>query len=561
MFSVYSRAAYLFSTAAMMIPAVALAQSIPSTVDPGQTQKRLERMERQPSATGGLTLPDQGVSDVSGMSDQKVFTLNSVQLEGSSVYKMEDFSGLYSGLVGKQVSHADLAKIAQDMTARYRNDGYVLSRVILPPQKIQNGSVVFQAVEGVIDAVQIEGDIKGDKALLEKYAEKIKAERPATSATMERYLLLMDDLPGVTARSVIKPSATTPQASTMIITLEHDSFEGDVSIDNRGNRFLGPYQLTGVAAFNSAMGMYERNTFRGIATAELDELFYGEFTHEHQLGSEGTRLNLRAAATRVEPGGRLESLDIQGDTQLLEMGISHPLIRSRERNLEIQGNLRAQNSKSDILNSELFDDKVRTLTLGLTYDRADQWNGVNLLGVSASQGLDILGATDDGIGRSRITGEHNFTRFNANLSRLQSLNASWSAYVSAEGQYTSDSLLNQEQFAIGGPQIGRAYDGTELTGDKGISGVAELRYDFFPQVSWVQGSQLFAYYDIGSVWLNDPIFGEEEQASLASTGLGLRFNLVNGMSGSAMVGFPLTRDVVSEGDDDPRFFFSLLKRF
>lgn len=543
-----------------LLAAPSLAQ-VPSSIDPSQVQRRLGQEQRVPSGVS-VEIPGLGTEDIGTVSDKKAFTLSSVRLAGSTAYTAEDFSSLYQDLVGKQVSFADLTQVAHQMTTKYRNDGYVLSRVILPPQKIRNGVVEFQAVEGFIDAVEITGDIRGDRKLLDRYADKITASRPIKASTLERYILLMDDLPGVTARSVIQPSATTPQAATLKVTLEHDAFEGDVSFDNRGNRFIGPYQLTGVAALNSALGMYERNTFRGVVTGELEELFFGEFNHEQQIGSEGTRMNLRAAATKVKPGGRLEPLDVEGDTQLLEMSFAHPFIRSREENLEFNGGLRVQNTQTDILSSELFEDKVRALTLGAQYDKADDWNGVNLYDASLTQGLDILGATDDGAGRSRINGENTFTRFNAGISRIQNFSQPWSLFLSAEGQYTSDSLLNSEQFALGGADFGRAFDGAEIAGDKGISGLAELRYDLYPQgLSWIDSSQLFGFYDIGSVWLNDPIFGEAEQASLASTGLGLRFNAISGISGSASVAFPLTRDVNSELDDDPRFFFSLLKRF
>lgn len=553
-------AALLTSTTLLAVPFVSLAQTPPSSVDPAQLQRRLQE-PRTARPTVDIVIPGDAQEGLTDASDKKVFSLQSIQLDGSTVYAIDDFNSIYSEFVGRQVSFADLRRIAARMTTKYRNDGYVLSRVIVPPQKVNDGIVRFKALEGFIDSVEFEGEIKGDKKLLDAYAAKITASKPIRAQTLERYMLLIDDLPGVTARSVIRPSPSTPQAATLVVSLNHDSVEGDVSVDNRGNRFLGPIQLGAIAAINSGMGMYDRNTFRVISSGDFDELLYGEFTHESQVGTEGGKLTARLASTRTEPGGRLEPLDIEGTSHLVEMGFRYPRIRSREENLDYIVDFRMQNTDTDILGTELFDDKVRVASVGIQYDNADNWDGVNLLDASISQGLNFLGSTDDGAGRSRTTGEHTYTRFNAALRRIQNIDESFSVLVATEGQYSRDSLLSSERFALGGAQFGRGYDGAELTGDSGLSGLVEVRYAGFPTSDWFESYQPYAFYDIGAVWTNDPVVGESSRESLASTGLGVRFNMANHMSGDAQVAFPLTRDVVSELDDDPRFFFSLLKRF
>lgn len=552
--------ALLLTGTVLGVPLVAAAQLSPSTVDPGQLQRRLKEPRSWHPATT-ITIPGTEDEGLKSASEEKVFTLGSVALDGSTVYSAEDFAEQYSDFVGKAVSFADLRRIASRMTNKYRADGYILSRVIVPPQKVGSGAVHFKAIEGRIESVEFEGDIKGDKELLDAYAAKIVASKPINASKLERYMLLIDDLPGVTARSVIRPSRKTPQAATLVITLDHKMIEGDVSVDNRGNRFLGPEQLGAVLAINSGMGMYDRNTFRGIASADFDELFYGEFTHESQLGTEGTRLNVRAATTYTNPGGRLEPLDIEGSSHLFEASVMYPYLRSREENLDFYGGFRIQNTQTDILSTNLFEDRVRVASAGFQYDNTDNLDGVNQLDASLSQGIDGLGATHDGAGRSRVSGEHSFTRFNATLTRIQNIDDEFSFYLSADGQYTSDSLLTSEQFAIGGSRFGRAYDGSEITGDNGLAGLVELRYAGFPSGGWFESYQPYVFYDIGKVWTNVPAVGEQNHESLASTGLGVRFNLINDFSGEAQLAVPLTHQVASERDEDARFFFNLLKRF
>ena len=49
--------------------------------------------------------------------------------------------------------------------------------------------------------------------------------------------------------------------------------------------------------------------------------------------------------------------------------------------------------------------------------------------------------------------------------------------------------------------------------------------------------------------------------SLASAGAGVRFDLPLDLEGGFAVAFPLTRDVATENDKDPRFYVNLSKKF
>ncbi len=67
------------------------------------------------------------------------FVLSGIVVEGSTVYRQADFLPLYKSLLGKEVSLADIRRIARAITAMYRRDGYILSQAIVPPQTIRNG--------------------------------------------------------------------------------------------------------------------------------------------------------------------------------------------------------------------------------------------------------------------------------------------------------------------------------------------------------------------------------------------------------------------------------------
>ncbi len=557
-----SRPLRAVATLALLLSATSALAQVPSTADPSRLIDRHGGAPRAtPSANIVIEKSGDEVAPAKG-STQKVFVLKNVVLEGSTVYGAAGPRSAYEKFVGQSVSFADLQTIAGAMTAQYRNDGYILSRVVLKPQKVGGGEVHFQALEGYVDAIQLTGEIKGDKELIEAFANKIKTERPLNAKTLERYLLLMDDLPGVTARSVLKASPTQKGASNLIVTLLDQSYEASLQGDNRGNRFIGPYQLTAVGAVNSAFGMYDRNTLRLAASSDFDELLYGEYVSEFQLGTEGTRLTSRIAAAETRPGSTLSSLDLHGTSKLLEFAVLHPALRSRDENLFLRSVFRLQNSDNESLGVELFEDHVRHISAGLDYDVTDTWAGINRMGLTVTQGLEIFDSTSDGTGRSRITGEHDFTRFNANYTRVQDIAGDVSLFASVDGQASLDPLLSSEQYGIGGESYGRAYDGGEIVGDHGLAGILELRYSgSMDDQSIVRSYQPYIFYDAGAVWLIDKAVGEQSRESLTSAGLGTRFNLVEDFSGYVELSFPITRDVGSKGNDESRIFFNVIKRF
>lgn len=542
------------------LPVIASAQ-VPTSADPGIVSRSLEREDRnRNNLDGNIVLPQMKDEAIEG-STEKVFTLNDVVIEGSTVYDQGDFAKIVGEFKGQEVSFADLSRITNNMTRKYREDGYIFSRVVLPPQKIQGGVVRVQAVEGRVENVEVTGEFKDRGGLIRSMANKIHSEGPTNTRDIERYLLLIDDLPGITARSFVKPSQSQG-AGDLVIVVEQDMFEGSVTLDNRGTRFVGPWRGELVGAFNSLFGIHDRTTLRTIIASQSEELQYGEISHEEQLFTEGLRVKGRYAITSTKPGGSISNLGIEGDSELFDIEALYPIIRSREVNLGINGGFTANNTTTELSGIEVGRDRIRSARLNSTFDFTDGYRGINQFDLGLTQGLSVLDATSDGIGRSRANGEHDFLRFNATATRVQDL---WwpgvSALVSATGQYTSDPLLASEEFTVGGAGFGRGYDSGEIAGDKGYAGLLELRYSNAVSSNWLQSYQLYTFVDYGKVKNINPVVGEVEEDSLTSTGVGVRYNLNYDLSGYLEVDKPLNKQVNAEGDDDTRIFMTLTKRF
>lgn len=535
--------------------------AVPQTVEPGLVQQRLRTPELRPDVDGASVVPDVSRQPSAATGDEgATFVLNGIVLQDATAISEQELKSVYASKLGQPISFNGLRAIAEGITAYYRNKGYILSRAIIPAgQRVENGVVTIRVVEGFVDEVVFEGADRQDMALLKSYADGITRQRPLNNASLERYLLLMDDLTGATARGVLSPSPTTTGASRLTVSIQEKPVDANVTVDNRGSRFLGPIQTSALVASNSALGLSERIQIRGIGASGLDELRYIEGSYQQPVGPEGTSLRGVFSYTETRPGASLEPLEIEGDSTAITIAARHPFLRSRRENLFGDVGLRYRDSKTDVLSTELYDDNIRTLYVGGAYDLLDGLQGINRIDVEATQGIDLLGANDNGDLRSRSNADSTFTRFSAQYTRLQPISQAFSAFFGVSGQYALDPLFASEEFAIGGPAYGSAYDPAEITGDHGLASRLEIRYsDTLPEW-YVDIYQLYGFYDVGKVWNRNTLVGENDQASLASSGVGLRFTLTDNIAGSAEIAVPLTRDVSAEGSDgdDVRGFFSL----
>jgi hemolysin activation/secretion protein len=366
--------------------------AIPDSAEAGRIEQQFESPDA-PLSQFETLIPDSEEPMPAEDAARIKFTLSGVMVDGSTVYGDGDLLSLYEEMLGSEISLADVFTIARRITVKYRGDGYILSRAVVPAERIKSGVVVVQVVEGFVSGVSIEGEIFGPASLLESYAAKVMESRPLKADVLERYVLLADDLPGVEASSVLAPADDTPGASELILVVEHK--EGDLlaTHDNRGTRFVGPHQITTGVSINSGLGLYEKIGGRFVTTTQTRELTLFGIDQEYQIGSEGTKLTASLTGSKSQPGFTLESLEVKSKSVTGSVGVSHPYIRSRGENLSFNGTFTYKTSKTDLLGAVLTQDRHRNLSLGANYDFVDNWLGINLFTGSVTQGLDILGAT------------------------------------------------------------------------------------------------------------------------------------------------------------------------
>lgn len=537
------------------------AAALPGSVQPGQIERQFtkppEIRSDQPSK---VIVPEADQSVPSNAQDIR-FKLNRLVIDGATVYSGEALSADYKNRLNTEVALSDIYQIASALTAKYRNGGYILSQVVVPAQSIEDGVVHLKVIEGYVADVTIDGADGSQHKLVQDYAVRIKQSRPLTNAVLERYLLLMNDLPGVFARATIKSSRTEPGASEMTIQFSQRKVLGGLSLDNRGGKSLGPSRFSGNIALNSVLGLEESTVLRFVSSGD-SELKYFALSHDEQAGSDGDKLNLSLSMVRSKPQElAFILLNLETESESAALTYSKPLLRSRSENLTLRGSFSAHNGKTQIFGVDDSRDHVRAVHLGMTYDLADSRRGLNLLDVELSQGVNVLGASDNHDPMlSRPNARADFTKATLYAARLQSLAPQWSALVALNAQHAFTDLLSSELYSFGGEQFGRGYDPSELVGDHGAAIKLELRYTGTLPASIASSYTGYGFYDVGKVYQRSP-GGLASSESAASAGLGLRISMSQNISGFVEVAKPLTHEVAAENNRDTRGYAGVSIRF
>ena len=468
--------------------------------------------------------------------------VRSVSVQGATIYADARLRAITTRLPGPEVPLARIEQARLAILALYRNDGYALTTVTARIDAA--GALRFVVVEGRIADVKLEGDIGPAGTQVLRFLRHLTAGGgPVNNADLERWLLLANDIPGVTVRGVLQPSTTDPGSLTLVAQVSRQAFNGLATADNRAYRLTGPVEGLLVLDANSFTEFGER-TEVSLYHTEGGTQNFGQASSEFFVGDSGLRVRLYGGNGQATPAGFLRDIDYHGYTTVFGASASYPLIRTRTQTLNLSGYLDAieseikDDSGADGVEQRQGRDSLRVGRIGLSYVRPDLLLGgdraaVTTVNARLSQGLPFLGGThNDNPTATRIGEQTNFTKLAGDITRTQTLFSPFAGATVAlrgllTGQASNSVIPPAEKFFLGGSEITRGFYAGEATGDIAYAWTAELQLNtsldlaMFGQ-QFVVASQLYAFYDRGEAWQNQ---ASDPNYRLSSEGIGARFNI------------------------------------
>jgi len=539
----------------LAVPVARAEQATQPTFNTRQTEKYFDDLQTRREPAPPLSMPRVGAAEAAH-GGKPLFVLRSVVLTGATTLDKAELAAAFQSFLGKPVSQADLAAIASAISERYRAAGYHLSRAIVPPQDIENGRVRIQVIEGSITEVSLKGE-GAEQFGIRPMLDPVLAEQPSRFATLERQLLLINGRAGVRiADSAIEEIGGPTGRFRLVLQVQAWHVYGFAGVDNLGASTVGPWQSYATAAFNSYFTPGDTLAVNLSTTpGDVRELSFVRLSYDTPVGTDGARVGASTLYSEVRPGDFRRLYNDNTVTEGFELHGSITPIQTQHASLVLTVAAGFTNATESSVFGTLYEDHVRTLSLTSDYHWDDRFAGDNYLSASYRQGLDIFGAgSPDGLS-SRDGASPGFSVLNAWFTRYQSLAAGWSIKLAGAAQFASGPLFSSQQFYLGGFAFGRGYGSAEISGDNGLAGTFELRYDQAVNWAYLAGYQLYSFVDAGLVW-NDG-YRPWEGGALTSAGAGVRFTFISDLRADLSVAFPLSYRAPDNDTRSARFLVSL----
>ncbi len=472
-----------------------------------------------------LQLPKPGTAQPQPLEMGTKLTIRKLQIEGGTIYPLKELGEAYQPLLGHEITLSQLIEATRSITQRYQADGYLLSYAFLPPQDFDQGLVRVVLVEGYIRDYHVDGDVGRVKGFIDELVDKLKAERPLTRKTFDRYATLMGRLPGVTLQAQVPPPGTTDGGSTMQITASRKPFTTSMSL-TEGSRD-STQALFGVSS-NSQTAMAEQLSLSGLFPPGNDKEHYYRIDYSQFLNAEGTQLSLYGARYRSDPGTNIATSDgfelkPHRENDRFSIGVTHPLIAAPSQWLSLGARLYGVDDNTDyeVVGYPLsITEKTNVRALAFEGDwRKSDAKQLRIVSAGLYQGINGLGAKSE---TSLTSNHYDLDFFRLRLSGVQSdtFFDNWQGVASAALYWSDDSLADSERAVFGGQNFGRGYPDDQASGDKGWGVAYEVNYSFNRDGAWVKLLQPYVVLDRAKTWFNElPLRGSD----MSSAAMGLRF--------------------------------------
>ena len=485
----------------------------PTQILPEENGLRAGDVQTDPAKKSGpqiiadIALDDDGQGFV-----REPFIIGGVRIDGPDLLPPSAFGDVIERFIGQAGDPARLQTLARAIADRARGQGYIFASAIIPAQPVKMGIVRVRLDYGIIDQVRMKGT---KNRFIGRLFNDLEGS-PALKSEVEKAAVLSGSYHGITidkirfirknGRGVLSVEATDkPHAMHL-------------TVDNYGSRRLGPVrtrvetEIRGIASDSDWL-----DTQILFTPMQPKELTFISVRYSNILTKHGSLLSLTGAAGRTETDRGVLSSNSRSRYAAINLGQPISLTTAAEIWLNVEGAFLSVNRVNS--DGRVREDKIATVTVSTTGKIKFAGGRINS-GLSATKGLDILGATggNDPVA-SRFDGSGQFTKGELWAIWNRKLGQGFSVRASVNGQIASRPLLSSQEIDIGGPRFGRGFDYSERSGDQGILGSFELRKHLSKPTQSISWLQLYAFADGGYV---DNLRDGRGGGSLASAGGGVR---------------------------------------
>ena len=495
--------------------------------------------------------------------DLGMVLVKKIVFSGNTVVDTATLQKVVEPFIDRELTLQEMSELADLITMKYQENGYILARAYLPEQEIQDGVLKISIAEGKIGQIKVTGKTHYQDRVIKRYFGQQEKHGIVKESLLEKGLLLTKEMPEIETEVILKGGEKPGTVDVILDTKDSSAltFSAHMGVDY--NNFGS--ETVSVDRFGASIDIMDHNwgtelKLRGVSGKNLSDSGLGIADLSIPINSYGTRIGGSYLDGAYAVGQELTDLGLTGRTVIYGGSISHPIFK--EKNSELKAVLAYDNkhTKNQILEETQSTDVLETYTAGLEFDNLDRFLGKNIVSFQYIHGrLD----QNEKYVPSRLNADTYFDRLKLNATRIQRIFGNTNIMVRGSGQFSNYRLLPIEQFVIGGYGTVRGYEPATYLGDSGYYVSTELMFapPFIGEKTLLgqrvaQLAQLALFYDHGGAFTTKTESDEIGSEFLGGYGGGFRLYYKDIFTFKYDIGIPVDRE---EGKDHfiNYFMFSL----
>ena len=523
---------------------LSLLSSIQNTLPSQVDQSRLRVPEPTPSLNNNFDfrLESTERSPIPRAVDSIKFKLNDIQIEGSTIYSEDQLRYLFEPLIKRDIVLEDVRTVADKLELKYRERGYFLARVFIPPQQVKKGIVKIKVIEGYIASVLVEGANDELRLDIKRRLTPLLDKKPIDLPSLERALLLLNDLPGIRGSGLLRAGQEFG-STDLVVQLDYSNSSGVVSANNQSSRALGPVILSSAYQFRGLLTLSDELTVQLGMSSDAKALSTDSLRYQLPIGHEGFIASVGVISSVAKPGGSFAALGLQSNVHSSNINARYPIIRSRAMSVYAELGVNYVSSHTSSQGAPLFQESYVAQNAGLQFMDLKSPFGITQMGLGISRASSVNAPLP-----SVENYDPNLRKYTYNLHHLISFENVIYSQADIQGQWANKSLLSGERIAFGGGGIGKGFDPSTIVGDRGAGSSIEEGWSHMSVIPWgnYPGQvQIFGFHDNATTKTLATEAGPGVDTNIQSSGIGLRWLGNDGLRSAAYIAKPMQNNDAS----------------
>jgi len=461
-----------------------------------------------------------------------LFPISGYTVTGNTLLPQASIAAALHPFTGAQKAFADINAAAAALKQLYSQHGYETIQVVIPQQTLEQDVVVLQVQEAVASPVHYQTTPFHDAKNLQRSLPALQEGLTPNVKAMTTEMEIANENPAKQTDVVFAPAADGAAVAADVKITDSNPWKFTFNGDNTGDHNTGMFR-TGVAA--QYANLFNRDQ---VLTAQY--ITSPDHINAVTIFGLGYRIPLYdlhgvvdfvAGYSEVSDGQVSDLFDISGKGTVLGVKYSQYLQRTAQLTQKIIFGLDYRAYQNAVLVEGSTQSLVPSITIhpaSLGYS-GDWQRGKYSVSFSLSGYQNIPGGANGDqttFQQTRSGSVADYTFFSGGFDARYFVFDDWQLRAVTHGQFSTEPLIPEEQFGVGGSQSVRGLYERAVLGDSGYFANIELYApDIAPWLKW-QNIQMrpLLFYDQGMAFRNQALAGEAQTETDSSIGAGIRFS-------------------------------------